>query len=275
MQKTFDVEGPIRLEIDLAVGDIDVDATLDGKAEVELIAHDEESERLLEAARVEFANGRLLIDVPKKRSGFSFAIVFGQSGITCRVRCPEGSDVTTRTKSADVRVRGTVGSLSAATASGDTSAQHVRGDVQLKSASGDLGVSEAQGNVSAQTASGDVEIGVARGKVTANSASGDVSIGEAYGDVTVNTVSGDQQHGAVMRGRVTAQAVSGDVVIAVRRGSKAHLDCSTVSGDTSSELDSIDAPNGDGPLVEIRAKTVSGDIRITRAHAPATEEVQA
>jgi DUF4097 and DUF4098 domain-containing protein YvlB len=275
MQKTFDVEGPIRVEIDLAVGDIDIDATLEGKAEVELIAHDEESERLLEAARVEFANGRLMIDVPKKRSGFSFAIVFGQSGITCRVRCPEGSDVTTRTKSADVNVRGTIGSLSAASASGDASAQHVRGDVQLKSASGDLEVSEAGGNVNAQTASGDVEIGVVHGKVTANSASGDVSIGEAYADVTVNTVSGDQDHGAVMRGRVTAQAVSGDITIAVRRGSKAHLDCSTVSGDTSSELDSIDAPTGDSPLVEIRAKTVSGDIRITRAHAPATEEVQA
>jgi DUF4097 and DUF4098 domain-containing protein YvlB len=275
MQKTFDVTGPIKVEIELGSGDIDIDATLEGKAEVELIAHDEESERLLEAARVEFANGRLLIDVPKKRSGFSFAIVFGQSGITCRVRCPESSDVTTRTKSADVRVRGTIGSLSSSTASGDTGAEHVRGDVQLKSASGDLEVSQADGSVSAQTASGDVELGVVRGKVSANSASGDISIGEAYADVDVNTVSGDQHHGAVMRGRVTAQAVSGDIVIAVRRGSKAHLDCSTVSGDTASELDSIDAPSGDGPLVDIRAKTVSGDIRITRAHAPATEEVQA
>lgn len=276
MQKTFDVDGPIRLEIELAAGDIDIDATLDGQAEVELTAHDEESERLLEAARVEFANGRLLIDVPKKRSGFSFAVVFGHTGITCRVRCPEGSDVTTRTKSADVRVRGTIGSLSAATASGDTGAQDVRGDVHLKSASGDFEVSRVGGSVSAATASGDVELGVVHGKLTANTASGDVSIDEAYADVDVNTVSGDQRHGAVMRGRVSAQAVSGDIVIAVRRGSKAFLDCSTVSGDTASELESLDgAPGDDGPLVEIRAKTVSGDIRITRAHAPATEEVQA
>jgi DUF4097 and DUF4098 domain-containing protein YvlB len=276
MQKTFDVAGPIKVEIELAAGDIEIDPTLEGRAEVELNAHDEDSQRLVDAARVELANGRLLVDVPQKRSGLSFAIVFGHSGISCRVRCPEGSDVTTRTKSADVRVRGSIGSLSAATASGDVRADHVRGEANLKSASGDFEVARADGSVSAQTASGDVDLGAVRGKVVANTASGDVRIGEAYDDVDVNTVSGDQQHGAVMRGRMTAQAVSGDIVIGVRRGSKAYLDCSTVSGDTASELDSIDAaPADEGALVEIRAKTVSGDIRITRAHAPATEEVQA
>ena len=109
------------------------------------------------------------------------------------------------------------------------------------------------------------------------SVSGDISIGEAYDNVNANSVSGDQDHGAVMQGIVAAHSVSGDVTIAVRRGSKAFLDCTTVSGDTTSELElSSDAPAGDGPLVEIRAKTVSGDIRITRAPAPAdTQEVHA
>jgi hypothetical protein len=67
------------------------------------------------------------------------------------------------------------------------------------------------------------------------------------------------------------------VSIGVRRGSKVFLDCNTLSGDTSSELELTgDAPDGDGPLVEIKAKTVSGDIQITRAPAPAanTMEVQ-
>ena len=79
----------------------------------------------------------------------------------------------------------------------------------------------------------------------------------------------------MMRGNVSAHSVSGDVTIGVRRGSKVYLDCNTVSGDTSSELElSTDAPAGDGPLVEIRAKTVSGDIRITRAAAPTTYDAQ-
>ena len=79
----------------------------------------------------------------------------------------------------------------------------------------------------------------------------------------------------MLRGNVAAHSVSGDVQIGVRRGSKVFLDCNTVSGDTSSELElTPDAPAGDGPLVEIRAKTVSGDIRITRAPAPATDNAQ-
>jgi hypothetical protein len=58
-------------------------------------------------------------------------------------------------------------------------------------------------------------------------------------------------------------------LIGVRRGSRVFLDCNTVSGDTSSELElTSDAPAGDGPLVEIKAKTVSGDITITRAAPP-------
>jgi hypothetical protein len=61
-------------------------------------------------------------------------------------------------------------------------------------------------------------------------------------------------------------SASGDVAIGVRRGSRAHLDCTTVSGDARSELElSGDEPDGEGPFVEIRARTVSGDIRITRA----------
>jgi hypothetical protein len=39
-----------------------------------------------------------------------------------------------------------------------------------------------------------------------------------------------------------------------------------MSGDTSSELDVRDAPpEGDGPLVEVRATAMSGDIRVKRA----------
>jgi hypothetical protein len=83
---------------------------------------------------------------------------------------------------------------------------------------------------------------------------------------------------AVVTGDVTVNSASGDVRIGIRRGSRAYLDCSTVSGDTTSELDVTgEEPAGDGPLVNVKARTVSGDITITRAPAPAqhAEEVQA
>lgn len=275
MQKTFDIEGQARVEVRLASGEIVVDPTLEGRIEVELTAHDDESQRLVDDARIELDGDHLLVDVPNKRGGFNFSLGFARRGITCRIRCPQSSALTVRSKSADLVARGTIGGLNVSTASGDIEAACVEGDVNVKSASGDTRVREIQGGASVQTASGDIDLEIVRGGVNVNSASGDVTIGEAYGNVSANTVSGDQEHGAVMRGSVSAHSVSGDIAIGVRRGSKVHLDCNTVSGDTASELElSPDAPAGDGPLVEIRAKTVSGDIRITRAEAPATRDAQ-
>lgn len=270
MQKTFDIDGPAQIEVRLASGEIVVDPTLEGQIEVELTAHDDESQRLVDDARVELNEGHLIVDVPNKRGGFSFSLGFTRQGITCRIRCPRSSTLAVRSKSADVVARGTLGGLNVSTASGDVEATHVEGGVNIKSASGDTRVQEIGGGANVQTASGDIELEIVRGPVNVNSASGDVTIGEAYDNVSANTVSGDQEHGAVMCGKVAAHSVSGDVTIAVRRGSRVYLDCNTVSGDTSSELElSADAPAGDGPLVEIKAKTVSGDIRITRAAAPA------
>ncbi len=270
MQKTFDVQGPTEVEVRLNAGDIQVDPTLDGRVEVELLAHDDEAQQLVDDARVELQGNRVLVDVPRKSGGFSFGNLFGRQGITCRVRCPEGSLLTVRTRSADLTVRGAIGGMNVATASGDVEADRVLGGLNVKSASGDIGVRVVDAGVNVQTASGDVALGAVRGSINVNTASGDVTINEADDNVNVNTVSGDQEHGAVMRGNVSAHSVSGDVRIGVRRGSKVYLDCTTVSGDTSSELEvSPEAPATDGPLVEIRAKTVSGDIRIVRAPAPA------
>jgi Putative adhesin len=279
MQKSFEVQGPVELDVRLASGDIEVDPTADGRVEVELIAHDEESQRLVENARVELSpHGQrptVVVDVPQKR-GFSITL-FGRSGIECRIRCPHDSGLSVKTKSADIVARGTLGGVNVQTASGDVQLERVSGGVNVKSASSDFSAREIFGGVNLQTASGDVEIETAHGVINVTTVSGDISIGEAYDNVTANSVSGDQDHRAVMQGTVAAHSVSGDVTIAVRRGSKAFLDCTTVSGDTSSELEMTgEAPAGEAPFVEIRAKTVSGDIRITRAPAPAdTQEVHA
>jgi hypothetical protein len=279
MQKTFEVQGPVDLDVRLESGDVGVDPTAEGRVEIELIAHDEESQRLVDNARIELnPHGHrptVLVDVPQKK-GFSISI-FGRSGIECRIRCPHDSALSVRTKSADISTRGTIGGLNVQTASGDLDVDRVSGGVNVKSASSDFSAREVGGGVNIQTASGDIDLSIARGPVNVTSVSGDISIGEAYDNVNANSVSGDQDHRAVMQGIVAAHSVSGDVTIAVRRGSKAFLDCTTVSGDTTSELElTSDAPAGDGPLVEIRAKTVSGDIRITRASAPAdTQEVPA
>jgi DUF4097 and DUF4098 domain-containing protein YvlB len=283
MEQSFDVSSPAELDVRLTSGEIEVEAVEGGtRVEVTLIAHDEESQQLVDAARIELHDhhGRpqVIVDVPQRRGGLNFGFFFGRQGITCRIRTPELSLLSTRSKSADLSVHGTLGGVNVATASGDVRLERVDGGLNVKSASGDISAQEITGGVNVQTASGDIELDVVRGAINVATASGDLTIGEAWDNVNANTVSGDQEHGAVLRGNVSAHSVSGDVHIGVRRGSRVYLDCNTVSGDTHSELElTTEPPSGDGPLVEIRAKTVSGDIVITRAPAPAdnAQEVHA
>jgi len=278
MQKTFEVAGPIEVDVQLAIGDIRVDRASEGTVEVELVAHSPEAQELVDEARVELRGSQLVVEVPQRRGGFSFKDLFGGRGIDCRIACAEGSSLRVRSKSADVAVTIDLAGADIATASGDARLENVDGDLSFKAASGDLTAGNVGGRASASTASGDITLRLVGGNVNANSASGDVVVESAGGDARANTASGDVTLDAVMEGEVNVNSASGDVHIGVRRGSTAFLDCSTVSGDARSELDmSGDEPRGDGPLVHVKARTVSGDIVITRAAAPAgnTQEVQA
>src|SRR5207245_6676637 len=120
-------------------------------------------------------------------------------------------------------------------------------------------------------AAGDVQAGVLAGECHAQLVSGGLEVREARASVSANTVSGDQRIEAVQQGRVDVKAISGDVRVGIRSGSRFYVDANTVSGDTSSEFELGDAPAEeavpDAPLVEVFAKTVSGDVRIERAPA--------
>lgn len=278
MEKTFDTSGPVSLDVQLASGDIRIDRGDDNRVDVELTATDPDAQELIDNARVELRGSELIVDVPNKRGGFSLGNLFGGRGIVCRIRCADGSSLKARTKSADVTVSIPLGEADIATASGDADLRDVAGDLSYKGASGDLTAGNVGGRASVNTASGDVRLGRVGGQLSANSASGDISVDAADSDAKANTASGDVSLDAIVSGEVTVNSASGDVSIGVRRGSQAFLDCSTVSGDARSELDFTGSePAGNGPMVHVKARTVSGDITITRAPAPAahTQEVQA
>ena len=273
----FDTPGPVRLALELPFGRIDVDADesattthvdLEGSGDVQDLI-----ETAVVESRARGAGHEVRVDV-RRRSGFYFSLGPGPE-LRLRVTCPAGADLVVRTKSADVRGRGRFAAAEIKTASGDITLDTVEGEVRVKTASGDFALSEAHGDAHVQTASGDVAMQQVHGSATVQAVAGDVWIKDARKSVHVNTVSGDQRIDAVMEGAVETHAVSGNILVGVRRGSRVYVDANTISGSTSSELDLSDAPaddtgdgSDDGPMVEIRAKTVSGDIAIARAAAP-------
>ena len=121
------------------------------------------------------------------------------------------------------------------------------------------------GSFRGQTAAGDVRVGPVGGDAEVKTAAGDVALDEAGGSITIHSASGDLRVGAVTEGRVDLKSVSGDMLVGVRRGSRVWMDVKTVTGDASSELDSSAEDDGEGPVVELKATAMSGDIRIVRA----------
>ena len=115
-----------------------------------------------------------------------------------------------------------------------------------------------------QTAAGDLSVGPVGGKAEIKTAAGDVSLEEVGAALSVHSVSGDVRVGSVSEGKVELKSVSGDLLVGVRRGSRVWMDVKTVTGDARSELDSGD-DDGEGPLVELKATAMSGDIKIVRA----------
>ena len=79
---------------------------------------------------------------------------------------------------------------------------------------------------------------------------------------------GDAEIRSAVAGDVRLNSASGDIEVGIAKGSRLWVDAQTLSGDTSSELDleSGGTPEtDDGPLVELKARSMSGDISIKRA----------
>jgi hypothetical protein len=270
----FDTPGKTRLRVKNASGLISVDPSETGRTTVELEAlrDDDATREAIERATVELNGNEVLVEIGVGGKGFGVGpawISFGRTPqVGVRIRCPEDADLECTTASADVAATGRLGEVEMKTASGDVAVEHVAG-LRVQSASGDVRAAAIDGEARLQTVSGDVRLGTVTGPVSATLVSGDFAIEEAHTDLSAKTVSGDQRIGAIREGQIKLQSVSGDVRVGVRPGTRLRIDANSVSGDVSSELDVQDSPSESpsGSEARLQAKTVSGDIEITRAAA--------
>jgi DUF4097 and DUF4098 domain-containing protein YvlB len=285
--ETFQTPGETRLDIRLGAGEVRLETAEVGETTVVLepLRDNDATTSAIENARVELrdrGNGHeVVIDVRDRGRGFGFS---RGAEVLVAVTSPEGTSVETKSGSADVEGRGRFGSVEVETGSGDVefgeiageaSISAASGDVQLSSvgesaqvntASGDVHIRTVGGDAKINSASGDVIIRQVQGELSVNSASGDVLVREAGSSVGINTASGDQEIGSVTAGKVTLKSASGDLKVGIREGTSLWVDARSRSGEVTSELPVSDLPpDGNGPSVELRANTMSGDITVSRA----------
>ena len=269
MQHVFETPGPVELRISIGAGNVQIETAERDRTEIELIALNRAAEEVIEQMSVtcDKRGDRyvVVVEEPKRGSWGFVQAIFNNAEIGVRVRCPEATDLELKTGSADGRVDGALSSAQVKTGSGDMSFDTVSNDLSVQSASGDVTAGDVGGDCAVKTASGDVRVTSVDGELVANLVSGDLNVDDARSSVTVQSVSGDQRIGAISSGEIKLQAVSGDVHVGVRPGLRLWIDATSVSGDMSSELDSVDAPSTESELVQLRAKTVSGDVAIVRA----------
>jgi Putative adhesin len=263
---TFETPGRLLLTLRVPAGSIEVETADVQQTEVELEPMERSAAQAVDEATVELRPGpggghELVVEIEERR----FLVFATAPRVRVRIRCPHGADLDVKSVSADVRADGRYGTATIKSVSGDVTLGELGGDARVKAVSGDVRMGGVAGAVEVQTVSGDANALSAGGNVSITTVSGDLRVDEAEGSVTTKSVSGDQYVGAVTSG-ATLQSVSGDVYVAVRRGLQVYIDANSRSGDVSSELDPSDGEGEpQGPVAQLRIKTMSGDIRIARA----------
>jgi DUF4097 and DUF4098 domain-containing protein YvlB len=239
--ETFHTPGEVGLRIRIPAGRVDVETVEGEETRVELSS----DESVEEAATIAARGGEVVVEVEERRLLF----LRTSPQVSVRITCPPGTRLELKGVSTDFDVRGRFG------------------PAEVKTVSGDVALGRVQGDLVVKTVSGDVVVEAVAGRSTVQTVSGDVRLDDSGGPVTGQTVSGDMRFGSVTEGAVTLKSVSGDMLVGIRSGSSLWVDAKSVSGDTSSELEVGDLPpEGDGgPLVELRATAMSGDIRVVRA----------
>jgi DUF4097 and DUF4098 domain-containing protein YvlB len=270
MNKAFETHQPVKLHVEIGRGRVTVHATSTTESTVEVTG--EHSDEVV----VEQSGRQISVLAPKIRTGF----FGGEPNLIVTVTVPTHSELYVKTGSADIQATGTWGTTQVKSGSGDVEVESVdapavvetgSGDIsvgrileeaRIKSGSGDVRVRQAGSSTVVATGSGDVEIVQAAGPTVVKTGSGDLRVATADGDVSMSTGSGDAIVERLNRGKFSLKGASGDVAVGIPSGIPVWTDISSVTGRVRSDLVGAGAPLEGQDHIELRAKTVTGDITL-------------
>lgn len=252
--RSYNVTGPIRLELTNAAGDVDIAGSADGKVHV----HGE-----VRASGFGFDNPQKRLDdtvsnPPIEQRGDTIRIGKELSRmrnitIAYTIQVPHETDVNATVASGAQTIRDVRGPVKVQAASGSIRVENIDRDAQLTSASGALSATDIGSDVRVSTASGSVTITNTKGDVRVTALSGVIRVSKPGGRVEADTASGEIEIQGAARD-VKAHALSGQISVQGNPGADSYWELKTASG--SVQLNVPASAN-----LHLSAEATSGNIR--------------
>jgi hypothetical protein len=265
--RTFPVNSPIDLVGRIGHGSFRVDAR-DGLTEATVELSGETA--TLDRTTVELRGSTLVVSLPRQGGIFDMSFLGrgarGRDALDVVVTVPTGTPVKVSTYTADITTTGRVGSADLASGVATIKVEDVDGDLRLRVGSGSTDVRFVRGSVQSRAGSGSGRFGEVGGELSSACGSGDITVELAHGRVRTRAGSGDAVIHAA-HGDVDFVSGSGNVTLGLPAGRSARLDVTTGSGRVESEMPVESKATSDGPPVQVRIRTGSGDVRLVRAAA--------
>ncbi|MCU1301471.1 MAG: hypothetical protein JWQ87_1755 [Candidatus Sulfotelmatobacter sp.] len=275
-EKTFQVNGPVDLEVRSRSGDITVRSGGSGAVTVR--------GKIFVSDRWLFGNRHADVsDIeqhpPLRQDGNNIHIEYVNArdiSVDYEITVPADTTIRTHSGSGDQIIEGTRGNADLQSGSGNIKLAQLTGELRLQTGSGDVRAREITGPVRAGAGSGNIELEEAgSGDVDLHTGSGNITARGVQGAFRADAGSGDITAEGTQTGTWTVRTGSGNVHVRLPANAAFDADISTSSG----TLD-LDAPitmtvqgrvqeshksiqgkvRGGGPLLTLR--TGSGDIHI-------------
>jgi Putative adhesin len=275
-EKTFQVSGPVELEVQTHSGDIIVRNGASGAVTI----------RGKIFASHYWLMGNRHVDVsdieqhpPLRQDGNSIHVDYVNAhdiSVDYEITVPADTTIRTHSGSGDQTIEGTRGNTDLQSGSGDMKLARVVGEIRLQTGSGDVQAREISGPVRGGTGSGNIELEeTSAGDVDLHSGSGNITARGVQGAFRAEAGSGDITAEGTQTGIWGIRTGSGNVRVRLPANAAFDADISTNSGTLN-----LDAPitmtvqgrvqdahksiqgkvRGGGPLLSLR--TGSGDIHL-------------
>lgn len=274
--KTFQVSGPVDLEVQTRSGDVTVHSGPAGSVSIH--------GKIFVGDHWLFGNRHADVSEieqhpPLRQEGNSIRIDYVEArdiSVDYEITVPEDTTIRSHSGSGDQIIEGTRGNVDLQTGSGDVKLSRLTGEIRLHTGSGDVRALEVSGPVHGSAGSGNIEVEEkGSGDVDLHTGSGNVSVRGMQGALHAEAGSGDISAEGTQAGSWDIRTGSGNVHVRFPANAAFDANLSTSSGsmdvnpaitmtvqgrvqETRKQI--VGKVRGGGPLLTVR--TGSGDIHI-------------